>query len=209
MIRPDGFRAAVFGLAEHGDPRRDAAARSMISRRLGVPDAWATVAQVHGTTTAIAEAPGFLGEADALFTGVPSLPLAVGTADCLPIVIEGAWSVAVVHAGWRGLASGVIESAVATMHGAGDRPLRAAIGPGIGPCCYEVGDDVAAQFAGFTAETAWGTPSVDLRAAAAARLPSLPVWVSPRCTGTDPELHSHRRTGTRERQVTVAWVPGV
>jgi copper oxidase (laccase) domain-containing protein len=136
------------------------------------------------------------------------LPLAVGTADCLPIVIEGRTSVAVVHAGWRGLAAGVVESALEAMIGAGDAPLRAAIGPAIGPCCYEVGGDVTDRFPGFEARTTWGAPSVDLKGAASVKLAGLELWVSPRCTMTDPELWSHRGAGTRLRQVAVAWVPG-
>jgi len=207
MIRPDGFRAAVFGTATDGDARRDGAARARLAQALGISDAWATVHQVHGAAALTASAPGPHGDGDALFSTTRMLPIAVGTADCLPIIIEGRSSVAVVHAGWRGLAAGIIESTLDTMRGAGDEPLRAAVGPGIGPCCYEVGADVTVRFPGFVAETTWGTPSIDLAAIAAARLESLEMWISPRCTKTDPDLFSHREDGTEQRQVAVAWVP--
>jgi polyphenol oxidase len=207
MIRPQGLRAAAFALAADGDGRADPVARDSLSARLGTPAAWATIDQVHGGTTVVATAAGPQGRADALVTAVPDLPVVVATADCLPIVIEGRATVAVVHAGWRGLAAGIIESAIEAMLGHGDELVAAAIGPCIGPCCYEVGEEVADRFAHFQATTTWGTPSVDLRAAAAARLEPLPVWVSGRCTRTDPWLYSHREDGTAGRQVTVAWVP--
>ena len=207
MIRPEGIRTAAFALAADGDARVDDEARAGLAARLGITDTWATVSQVHGAATVVADRAGGLGEADALFTAMPSLPLAVGTADCLPIVVVGGFSVALIHAGWRGLDAGVVASALAVMEEAGDEPQQAAIGPCIGPCCYEVGEEVAARFGPFVAATSWGTPSVDLRAAAVARLRPIPVWVSSRCTRTDPELHSHRENGTRLRQVTVAWAP--
>src|SRR3990170_3553341 len=98
MIRPPGFRGAAFGTAEHGDGRLDAEARSRVSRRLGIPDDWAFVTQVHGAKVVEALGAGRLWEADAMFTTRPGLPLAVATADCVPVVLEGAGVVALVHA---------------------------------------------------------------------------------------------------------------
>lgn len=207
MIRPSGLRGAAFGTASDGDGRKDRDARSRIGRRLGIGDAWATISQVHGAVVATADAPRHLGEADAVITFRAGIPITVATADCLPIVVEGERSVAVIHAGWRGLRSGVIERTLETMDENGDAPLRAAIGPAIGPCCYEVGTEVADEFPGFRSQTTWGTESVDLPAAAAAALGGLTVWRSTRCTMTDAAFHSHRRDGTTARQVTVAWLP--
>lgn len=207
MIRPAGFRAAAFGTAHDGDGRRDLQVRSSISRRLGISDRWATVSQVHGAVVAEADAPALLGEADAAITFRSGLPVVVATADCLPIIVEGERSTAVVHAGWRGLRRGVIERTLEMMRANADPPVRAAIGPAIGPCCYEVGPEVAEQFPGFRTETTWGTESVDLPAAAAAVLGGLLRWRSTRCTCTDLAFHSHRRDGTKARQVTLAWLP--
>lgn len=208
MIRPAGFRGAAFGTVEDGDGRSDAKARLPISTELGISTEWAFTRQVHGAAIVEANDAGLQGEADALYTTKPNLPLCVATADCVPIVLEAADAVALVHAGWRGMAAGVVAATVAGMAGRGDPVLRAAIGPAIGPCCYEVGDDVLTELGGsFRTETTWGTPSVDLRAAASAQLGDIEMWVSDRCTRTDDDFHSFRADGTRERQVAVGWLP--
>src|SRR4029078_2432624 len=83
--------------------------------------------------------------ADGLWTDEPDLPILAMSADCLPIVLARtgarAPAVAVLHAGWRGLLEGIVAAGVQAL---GDGTLTAAIGPGIGPCCYEVGGEVAA-----------------------------------------------------------------
>jgi polyphenol oxidase len=94
---------------------------------------------------------GIAGEGDALLTDVPGLRIAVRTADCVPIILADAHSktIAVVHAGWRGTVRGIASKAVAAMRshfGSTPGAILAAIGPAIGPCCYEVGGEVAVQF---------------------------------------------------------------
>ena len=208
MIVPAEFRGAAFGTAADGDGRNDLEARSRIAAALAIPERWACLEQVHGASVLTADRPGRLGEADAMFTSIPGLPLAVGTADCVPVVIEGTGSVAVVHAGWRGVAAGVVAAAATAMQETDGDPLRAAIGPAIGPCCYEVGEDVLARLGDYAATTAWGTPSIDLPRAAAAQLGGdVELWVSRLCTRDDPALYSHRRDDTRHRQVTIGWLP--
>jgi YfiH family protein len=170
----------------------------------GAPDEWAFVAQVHGDGVIRADAAGWLGEADALYTTRPGIAVAVATADCVPVVIEGIGFVAVIHAGWRGVAGGVVAATLRSLSGEGLVPQRAAVGPAIGPCCYEVGDEVLAAFPGHAATTTWGSPSVDLPGAVRTQLGDLPVWVSDRCTRTDPELFSYRSDRTPHRQVSVA-----
>ena len=85
-----------------------------------------------------------------MWTEEPGEAIVVVTADCVPVAlvrIGGRAAVALVHVGWRGLLAGVVPAAVAAL---GGRPIAAAIGPGIGPCCYEVGEDVAGPVrAGF------------------------------------------------------------
>ena len=115
-------------------------------------DNLATLRQIHSAAcVAAAGRRGMLGEGDALLENTPGSVVAVRTADCLPILLvdERLRAVAAVHAGWRGTVAGIAQRAVEAMRGqfgSVPRDLHAAIGPGIGPCCYEVGPEVAAQF---------------------------------------------------------------
>lgn len=208
MIRPGSLPGVVFGDAGDGDALRDEQARRRLCAAVGVVPDWAWMRQVHGTAVVRATAPGVLGEADAVFSTVPGLPLAVGTADCFPVVLIGGGVIGIAHAGWRGIADGVVRALRAAMTAAGGAPNAAAIGPGIGPCCFEVGGDVAARFPGCEALTTWGAASVDLRRAIRRDLAGLDVWVAESCTMSDDGFHSHRRSGTTQRQVAVAWIPG-
>lgn len=139
-------------------------------------------------------------EADAIVTRAPGVRVGVRTADCVPVLIEdpAGRACAAAHAGWRGLYAGVIEAAVAALGGE-PAGMRAALGPSIGPCCYEVGPEVAAQFAGFLAP--WTPkPHVDLRDAARAALRRAGVAAvddgAVACTKCDPrEFYSYRRDG--------------
>src|SRR5690606_4198690 len=108
-------------------------------------------------------------------------------------------------AGWRGLASGVIEETIRVMSEVGSEPVRGWIGPGIGPCCFEVGEDVRAHFPEDLSETTWGTMSVDLAAAALRRLDGIDMVVDRRCTACQGGL-SHRRDRTPARMAAVGWV---
>ena len=207
MIRPDGFRGAAFGTTVEGDARNDENARRSMSRELGIPDHWASVTQVHGSDVVEAVSPGKLGEADAIYTTVSGLPASVGYADCVPIIVEGPDVVAVIHAGWRGAAAGLVEQTLDAMTSSGHTPVRAAIGPAIGPCCYEVDDEVAAHFPFHVAETTWGSASVDLPSFVADRMNGLEVWRSAVCTFMSPDVYSYRRDRTKKRQVAVGWLP--
>jgi len=207
MIRPPGFRGAAFGAAADGDGRSDEAARRRISRDQGLPEAWAYLHQVHGRRVWRASDPGLQGDGDALFTTTAGLPLAVGTADCLPVVLEAAGGVGLAHVGWRGAAAGVVAALRGAMEAEGLVPLRAAVGPGIGPCCFTVGPEVAAALPAFRAVARTGATSIDLPAAVVAGLGGVEVWRSPECTCCGTGYHSYRRDGTRRRQVAVAWLP--
>ena len=207
MIRPPGFAGAAFGTTASGDLRVDRRRREAISYDLGIPSEWAFVHQVHGATVIDATRSGKLGDADAIVTTDPGIPIAIATADCVPVVLEADGVVAVVHAGLRGAAAGIIPAAIEAMESSGRRPLRAAIGPAIGPCCYEVGADVSDLFPGHVGKTTWGSVSVDIAAYLQEQLVGLEVWRSNECTYTSDELHSWRRDHTKQRQVTVAWLP--
>jgi purine-nucleoside/S-methyl-5'-thioadenosine phosphorylase / adenosine deaminase len=152
--------------------------------------------QVHGTRVVI-DAQG-IEEADGQVTTRPGVAAIVLVADCLPVALAGPEGVGVVHAGWRGVAAGVLEAGV---EAAG--AVCAAIGPGIGPCCYEVGDDVRAVFG--TTE-----PTLDLKAIARGRLEAAGVREihdCGLCTSCDAErFFSHRRDrGVTGRQAGLAW----
>lgn len=207
MIRPSGFRGVAFSTAPDGDLRNDLAARHQVAGRLEIPQDWATVHQVHGGALIEADSPGGLGDADALYTSLRRLPLAVFTADCLAVAIEADRGVGVAHAGWRGVAAGVVENLRAAMEDAGWNLLRSAIGPGIGACCFEVGQEVAARFPGNTSTTTWGSTSVDLPAAVATRLEGLEIWHAQACTRCGDGFFSHRRDTTAARMAGIVWLP--
>ena len=146
------------------------------------------------------------GEADGMFTTTPMLPLAVGTADCLPVVIEGEGGVGIAHAGWRGAAAGVIAALRDALAAAGVSARRAAIGPGIGPCCFEVGPEVVTAFPKWVSWTRWGSVSVDLPSAVESALEGMEVWRASVCTYCGSGFRSQRRDATSDRQVTLAWL---
>jgi polyphenol oxidase len=109
--------------------------------------------QVHSDVCVYADgrATGRIGEGDALITDVPGAAIAVRTADCIPILLVDTRkrAVAAVHAGWRGTVQRIAAKAVGAMadrFGSRPRDMLAAVGPGIGGCCYEVGEEVAVQF---------------------------------------------------------------
>lgn len=206
MILPRGLRGAAFGTAADGDPRRDPASTRRIARGLGISDEWAFVDQMHGSKISVATASGSLGRADGIVTSVAHLPIAVTTADCVPLILRGHSSIAVVHAGWRGVSSGVVHNAVRTIEERGDSVVAAVIGPHIGSCCYEVGPEVVDAVGGHGATTTSGTASVDLAAAIKTQIPTANTTVVDVCTMHDPRFHSFRRNATSHRQVTVAWI---
>lgn len=207
MIRPPGFRGTAFLMADDGDPRHDIAARDSMAKRLGLPDTWAFPTQVHGASVVEATGGGRLGDADAVFTRTSAVAVAVATADCVPVVLEGTQGAAVIHAGWRGAITGVVPATLERLSQSGVTVDRAAIGPSIGPCCYEVGADVAAQFGDHVATTRRGSVSVDIAGLLTSQLVGIDVWRSDVCTFDHADYHSYRATGTRERQVAVAWLP--
>jgi YfiH family protein len=150
-----------------------------------------------------------LQEVDGHVVRHPGLAPLVLTADCLPVALCAPGAVAMVHAGWRGLAAGVLDEGLAALRDVGATgPVAAAIGPGAGGCCYEVGDEVREAFADVP-EAMLGR-NVDLKAVATARLRAAGVEAvhdSGLCTMCDGRFFSHRRDhGTTGRQGGVAWL---
>jgi YfiH family protein len=115
-------------------------------------DGMASLKQIHSAVPLVADrTEGCIGEGDALITAEPGVTVSVRTADCFPVLLVDMHhhSVAAVHAGWRGTADGVVMEALRRMRaefGANAVDISAAIGPGIGACCYEVGEEVARRF---------------------------------------------------------------
>jgi YfiH family protein len=207
MIRSEGLLGVAFGTAAEGDGRSSIEARRSISAELGIDEEWATITQVHGSRVVVADTPGMVGEADGVIAIASGPPVTIATADCVPVALAGRATIALVHAGWRGVAGGVVPAAVRAMADLGDPPARAVIGPHIGPCCYEVGTEVVEAVGGYASTTTWGTTSVDLGAAITDQLAGIDIEGVAACTMHDIRFASYRRNGTAERQVTVAWVP--
>jgi hypothetical protein len=170
--------------------------------------------QVHGSVVASVDAGGGYEvgpkTADGVVTRAHDVAVAVHVADCLPIAIAGPSGVAMVHAGWRGLAGGVVAAGVAALGAAGvDGPLEAVIGPGARACCYETGPEVHAVFAGDRPSHGRrldlaAIATAQLRAAGVARVADVGL-----CTLCAPSglLFSHRRDGEKTgRQAGIAWL---
>lgn len=170
--------------------------------------------QVHSDRVLRAAA-GTRGErADGLWTEEPDLPILALSADCLPIALVRTGgeppAVAVLHVGWRGLLAGIVGAGVSAL---GDHAVAAAIGPGIGPCCYEVGGEVAAPFAERFGDDVirdrrldlWSSAERALRAAGVEHVDRFD-----RCTACEPDtFFSHRRdAGRTGRQGVIAYVTG-
>ena len=153
--------------------------------------------QEHAATVRRAEA-GSRGEpGDGLWTDEPGVPMLKLTADCVPVAVARAdrAALALLHAGWRGLLEGVIAAGVAALGGR----ARAVVGPAIGPCCYEVGDDVRGPFTARFGNAVAHRRTVDLWSATELALREAGVQEVERfdvCTACTPDLFfSHRRDG--------------
>jgi YfiH family protein len=153
--------------------------------------------------------------ADGLWTDEPRVPILALTADCLPVVIVRTGptepAVAVLHVGWRGLVAGIVAAGAQAL--GTERSLAAAIGPGIGPCCYEVGEEVAAPFRERFGPDVLRGRRLDLWTSAerALRAAGIDAIVRlDRCTSCEPEtFFSHRRDhGRTGRQGVIASVAG-
>jgi len=214
------------------DPAAVARNRAALGERFGLPGAPHWLRQVHGATVArLAGGPvgGDGGvepeepvepvepEADAAVTAAPGTVLAILTADCLPVLlaaVDGS-EVAAAHAGWRGLAAGVLEATVAAMHAPAAQVL-AWLGPAAGPMAYEVGQEVRDAFVSRDAQAAAAfVPTVpghwraDLYVLARQRLAAAGVTLvhgGGLCTISDPaRFFSHRRDQRSGRMATVVW----
>lgn len=216
MTLGDGRTLVVaFTEVADGDFRVVDPAPGLDERRRRVADGrWSWLRQVHGDTIHRVVEPGQHAgvDGDGLLTTASGCPISVTTADCAPVVLVADRGVAVVHAGWRGLLSGVIERAADQLRAAAGQPAVTLLGPCIGPAAYRFGgDDLATvverygpSVAGLTER---GEPALDIPAgvAAACRASGWPVPDVPPCT-SDPRWFSHRTRGDKARQSAVAMI---
>jgi purine-nucleoside/S-methyl-5'-thioadenosine phosphorylase / adenosine deaminase len=212
---PSGLAVAFSsrGVAPEGEASPTAFLARRFATAIGLPEVPIVRAtQVHGNTAVSidkAPDPGEMldaGRCDVIATSLAAVALVVQTADCVPIVLAGRNAVAVVHAGWRGSARRAAASGVEALARLGEerRALESWIGPSIRSCCYEVGGEVAAQFAGdFVRSDCGGKFRLDLAAVNRSQLEASGVAaerisIHPACTlcGGD-RFASYRRDGAK------------
>jgi polyphenol oxidase len=209
------YESLNLGRFTDDDPGAVEHNREALQAQLGVRFAYGR--QVHGKRVIRAAAEPDRNEApieaDGHATDRFGLAPMVLSADCLPIAVAGGGAVAMLHAGWRGLAAGIVAEGVRAVRelgsdGAGT-PLAAAIGPGAGPCCYEVSDDVHEAFAAYGPSVRRGR-NLDLKAVARIALNEAgvdDVHDVGLCTICSTDFFSHRRDhGVTGRQAGVAWL---
>jgi polyphenol oxidase len=193
------FESLNLGLLTHDDSAHVAENRRRLCSAVGAElKSLAMNKQMHSATVNRAERGRRGEEGDGLWTDERGLPMLKLTADCLPIALarlDGKPALAVLHAGRRGLLEGIVEAGVDALGGT----LAAAVGPGIGPCCYEVGDDIAADYRARFGAGALNGRNLDLWTVAERVLRDAGVESVERvdvCTACNPEhFFSHRRDG--------------
>jgi polyphenol oxidase len=207
------FASLNLGRATADEPERVDENRRRLCAEVDADPAALALNYQHHSTDVLRARPGARGDrADGLWTDESRLPMLALGADCLPIALARANGatpgLAVLHAGWRGLLAGIATSGVQALGGG---PVAAMVGPGIGPCCYVVGQEVAASFRrAFGADVVregrldlWSAAERALRAAGCARVERIDL-----CTSCTPErFFSHRRdNGITGRQGVIACI---
>ncbi|WP_172143867.1 MULTISPECIES: peptidoglycan editing factor PgeF [Pseudomonas] len=218
--RSGGISAAPFdsfNLGEHveDDPVAVTKNRQRLISQLGCKPAW--LRQVHGVAVVPAE-PGDVLEADASWTATPGVACSVMTADCLPVLFcdRAGSRVAAAHAGWRGLAGGVLEATLDALAVAPEDVL-AWLGPAIGPQAFEVGAEVREAFmavhpqaaGAFVASVNPGRYMADIYQLARIRLAArgvTAVYGGGFCTYSDPRFYSYRRAAQTGRFASLIWL---
>ncbi len=204
------YESLNLGLLTDDDPENVEENRRRLCAAVGAdPERLAMNRQVHAATVNRAAAGERGKEGDGLWTDEQGVPMLKVTADCLPVALarqNGEPALALLHAGRLGLLEGILEAGVATLGG----KLAAAVGPGIGPCCYEVGDEIADAYRARFGTAAvrgrnldlWTVTEQILRAAGVTSVERLDV-----CTSCNAEFFSHRRDGgVTGRQGVIGYV---
>lgn len=206
-----------FNLGDHvgDDPAAVSENRRRLSEQFGIHPAW--LKQVHGVVVADAD-PAQVMEADASWTDQAHIACTVMTADCLPVLFcdRAGTRVAAAHAGWRGLAAGVLEAAALSLNVA-PQELLVWLGPAIGPKAFEVGAEVREVFvkdmpqaeAAFVPSINAGRFMADIYELARLRLARFgitAVYGGGFCTVTDPRFFSYRRSPNTGRFASLVWI---
>ncbi|CAM3265770.1 multi-copper polyphenol oxidoreductase [Pseudomonas floridensis] len=207
----------TFNLGDHVDDSPEAVAnnRQLLTARLNVEPAW--LRQVHGVVVAHAD-PSCVMEADASWTETPGVACTIMTADCLPALFcrRDGTRVAAAHAGWRGLAAGVLEATADSLQAPAEE-IMVWLGPAIGQPSFEVGPEVREAFMALHPETAQAfVPSVhpdrfmaDIYALARLRLAAhgiSSVYGGGFDTFTDPRFFSYRQAARTGRLASLIWI---
>ncbi|WP_263140348.1 peptidoglycan editing factor PgeF [Pseudomonas sp. RIT-PI-AD] len=207
----------TFNLGDHVDdlPRAVAHNRGRLVETWGCRPAW--LRQVHGVRVVEAD-PAQVEEADASWSATPGVASAILTADCLPVLFcdRQATRVAAAHAGWRGLAAGVLENTLAALASAPE-DVMAWLGPAIGPLAFEVGPEVREAFLAAHPQSAEafrpsanpGRFMADLYQLARIRLRACgvtAVYGGGLCTFDDPRFYSYRRAARTGRFASLIWL---
>lgn len=225
-----GERVGVAVATDVGDgdvhPRRVDADELEDRQRRVTSDRWTMVAEVHGTdvfavdrTDSAARWP-LAATGDVIVTSRSDAPIAIWAADCAPVALFGRHgSIAAIHAGWRGLAAGILDVGLGALADRGDRAAVAVLGPVIHPCCYEFGFDDLCSVAtslgvapeAILGRTVAGAPALDVPAAVSTSLRAAGVAVAATgpCTGCGGRWYSHRRRGDLGRHALVVWTEPV
>ena len=212
------FRSLNLGLWTEDEPDHVIENRRRLAEAVDADASRATMAwQCHGARVTRAQPVGFVTpgrvweRCDGLWTDEPGQPMMLLTADCLPVAIcraDGVPALALLHAGWRGLLAGIVGEGCSVL---GQAPLAAAIGPGIGPCCYEVGAEVAEPYSRAFGADVLADGRLDLWTACERALRAAgcdDVHRVDRCTSCESEtFFSHRRdSGRTGRQGVIGHV---
>lgn len=213
------FELLNLGYATGDRVERVATNRALVAKALDIRQEWITGRQVHAAHVLVggskdAGGPPPRPEADAVVTSETDVPVAVLAADCVPIALVGERRIGAVHAGWRGMCAGVIGNAMSKV----GRGASAWLGPSIGPCHYEVGEELPEAFrkshphAPEFSKTVNGSIRFDLRAAARWLLDQAGARIvdpgEPFCTACDSRFYSFRRDGRTGRQALLVWKTG-
>lgn len=212
---------SLAAIAAHYFSTRQDAPERTLAHALGVElEDLVRMKQVHRADVFVASGrPAAQPEADIAVTDAPSIALGVRVADCVPILLADrrTGAVSAVHAGWKGTAAGaamVAVQAITEKYAAQPEDIIAAVGPSIGPCCYEVGSELAGHFASHPEAPTWFTPDakphLDLWRAtrdqlARAGVPPRQIHLCALCTFDHPALfHSYRRDGAKAGRLVAA-----
>lgn len=216
-VSPPPFEGLNLGRSTGDDLDRVSRNELLLARALGLPGDPARAFLAHGASSAVVEGPGIVRGVDGLATRKRGLPLWLTVADCYPVYIESGDWIGLLHCGWKGTLAGAAEGLISLLEKRSATPrraMRAWIGPGIGACCYPVGDEVACRFDSTRIDRRDGRSHLDLGAAVeadliGAGLPGQSVDRSRLCTSCNPEIFfSYRRDGARSgRMAAVIWLP--